>query len=320
MERYQYPFQNRYINVDGVKLHYLDEGSGPIIWLMHGMPMWSYVWRNLIPPLVAAGYRCFVPDLMGFGLSDKPKQESAHTLQRHVSLMTGLINQLGLKDLIIAGQDWGGPIAMRYAIENKTNVKALVIFNTFVQRFPENQQARRDRDIITCPLPRIYTFLFKNGAFSSFVVKRLDLFRAFVWMKWRSGNPSKMLGAGFRRPVDVRAMHEYRMPHASAFNRAGIAAFAKLIPDSAEHANADYVDEIRRQLTGWQIPALVIWPDGDMAWKPDEGKRIASLVPESEFYLVHNAGHYQQEDAAEEIARRMIRFLKARVKSGAKNP
>ena len=318
MNRYQYPFQSRYIHVDGVTLHYLDEGSGPVIWLMHGMPMWSYVWRKIIPPLVAAGYRCFVPDLMGFGLSDKPEEEQAHTLQRHVALMTGMIKQLGLKDMIIAGQDWGGPIALRYAIENKANVKALIVFNTFVERFPQNQRERRNHDIITSPLPRIYIFLFKNGAFSSFVVRRLDVFRSFVWMKWRSGSPSKMLGAGFRRPVDPRAMMEYRLPHDNAAKRAGIAAFAKLIPDHAYHPNTVYVDDIRRQLTGWRIPMLVIWPDGDMAWKPDEGQRIAGLVPESEFYLVRNAGHYQQEDAAEEIALRMIRFLDERVKSSVR--
>lgn len=318
MNRYQYPFQSRYIHVDGVTLHYLDEGSGPVIWLMHGMPMWSYVWRKIIPPLVAAGYRCFVPDLMGFGLSDKPEEEQAHTLQRHVALMTGVIKQLGLKDMIIAGQDWGGPIALRYAIENKANVKALIVFNTFVERFPQNQRERRNHDIITSPLPRIYIFLFKNGAFSSFIVRRLDVFRSFVWMKWRSGNPSKMLGAGFRRPVDERAMKEYRLPHDNAAKRAGIAAFAKLIPDSADHPNTVYVDEIRRQLTGWRIPMLVIWPDGDMAWKPDEGQRIAGLVPDSEFYRVHNAGHYQQEDAAGEIALRMIRFLDERVKSSVR--
>lgn len=313
--RFEYPFQSRYATVEGVRLHYLDEGNGPVIWLMHGMPMWSYVWRKIIPPLVAAGYRCFVPDLMGFGLSDKPENEQEHTLQRHVVLMTGLIKQLGLKDMIIAGQDWGGPIALRYAIENKSSVQALIVFNTFVERFPHNQRERRARDIITCPLPRIYTFLFKNGAFSSFVARRLDVFRAFVWMKWRRGNPSKLLGAGFRRPVDERAMQEYRMPHDNAAKRAGIAAFAKLIPDHADHPNTVYVDDIRRQLTGWRIPMLVIWPDGDMAWKPDEGQRIAGLVPESEFYLVRNAGHYQQEDAAEDIAMRMIGFLDERVKS-----
>ena len=307
--QFEYPFQSRHATVDGVRLHYLDEGAGPVIWLMHGMPMWSYVWRKLIPPLVDAGYRVFVPDLMGFGLSDKPEEEKAHTLQRHVALMTGIIGQLGLKDLIVAGQDWGGPIALRYAIKHQDNVQALVIFNTFVERFPQNQRERRERSIITCPLPRVYTFLFKNGAFSSYLARRLDVFRSFVWLKWESGNSSKALGAGFRRPVDPRAMAQYRMPNDTPQSRAGIAAFAKLIPNHSAHPNAEYIDAIRKDITGWRIPMLVIWPDGDMAWKPDEGERIADLVPDSEFYLVRNAGHYQQEDAGEEIASRMIRFL-----------
>ena len=313
-ERFEYPFQSHYRNIEGVRLHYLDEGAGPVIWLMHGMPMWSYVWRKIIPPLVAAGYRCFVPDLMGFGLSDKPEAEHAHGLQRHVALMSKLIEQLGFKNLIIAGQDWGGPIALRYAIENKTNVSALIIFNTFVERFPQSQRERKRLDIITCPLPGIYTFLFKQGAFSSFVARRLDLFRSFVWLLWRRGNPSQLLGAGFRRPVDPRAMREYRAPHDTPARRAGIAAFAKMIPDCADHPNADYINEIRLQLTGWSIPLLVLWPDGDMAWKPDEGERIAALVPDSEFYLVRNAGHYQQEDAADEIAERILQFLQSRLK------
>ena len=317
--RFEYPFQSRTATVDGVCLHYLDEGAGPVVWLMHGMPMWSYVWRKLIPPLVAAGYRVFAPDLMGFGLSDKPADENAHTLQRHVALMTGLIEQIGLKNLIVAGQDWGGPIALRYAIEHKSNVSALAIFNTFVERFPRNRRERRARDIITCPLPSVYTFLFKNGAFSSFVARRLDIFRAFVWLRWRGGNPSRALGAGFRRPVDPRAMAEYRLPHDSPSKRAGIAAFAKLIPNHAAHPNAAYIDEIRRQITRWRLSVLVIWPDGDMAWKPDEGERIARLFPQGEFHLVRNAGHYQQEDAGAEIASRMIRFLDARVKTPGEN-
>jgi haloalkane dehalogenase len=315
--RFEYAFQSRYATIDGVRLHYLDEGQGPVIWLMHGMPMWSYVWRKLIPPLVAAGYRVFAPDLMGFGLSDKPEAEDAHTLPRHVALMTGLIESLELKEIVVAGQDWGGPIALRYAIEHKDNVRALVVFNTFVERFPKNRRERQARDIITSPLPRVYTFLFKNGAFSSLMARYLDVFRSFVWLKWRTGNRSKSMGAGFRRPVDPRAMAEYRMPHDTPAKRAGIAAFAKLIPDHAAHPNADYVDALREQITGWPIPMLVIWPDGDMAWKPDEGERIASLVAGSAFHLVRNAGHYQQEDAGEEIASRMIDFLDTRVKSGA---
>lgn len=119
---------------------------------------------------------------MGFGLSGKPEEETEHTLQRHVALMTGLIEQLGLKDIIVAGQDWGGPIALRYAIEHKNNVRALVIFNTFVERFPQNLRERRERDIITCPLPRVYTFLFKNGAFSSFVARRQSIQGIGRWL------------------------------------------------------------------------------------------------------------------------------------------
>jgi len=312
--RFEYPFSSRYVTVDGVRLHYLDEGKGPPVWLMHGNTTWSYLYRKIIPPLVRAGYRCFVPDLMGFGLSDKPEDESVYSLQRHVSQMTQLIAHLGLRDLTVVGQDWGGPITLRYAIEHKDNVRAIALLNTFVQRFPANERDRREHDIITRPLPPAFVLLFKGNAYSSFLVRRLDFFRKFVWMKWRTGNPSKRLGAGFRRPVDARAMKNYLMPHATPAERAGLAAFPKLIPDRADHPNATYIDQIRNELERWQIPVLVTWADGDMAWKPDEGARIAQIVPDGEFYLVRNAGHFLQEDAGEEVAARLIRFLDKRVK------
>jgi haloalkane dehalogenase len=307
--RFEYPFASRYATVDGVRLHYLDEGKGPVVWLMHGNTSWSYLYRKIVPRLVRAGYRCFVPDLMGFGLSDKPEDEKAYSLQRHVSQMTQLIEQLGLHGLTVVGQDWGGPISLRYAIEHKDNICALVLLNTFVQRFPANGRERREHDIITSPLPPGFTFLFKGGAYSSFLVKRLDFFRKFVWMKWRTGNPSKLLGAGFRRPVDPQAMENYLSPHDTPVKRAGLAAFPKMIPNRADHPNAEYIDEIRCELETWNVPVSVIWPDGDMAWKPDEGARIAQMVPDGEFYLVRNAGHFLQEDAGEEVAQRLIRFL-----------
>ena len=316
--RFEYPFTSRYITVDGVRLHYLDEGKGPPVWLMHGNTTWSYLYRKIIPPLVRAGYRCFVPDLMGFGLSDKPEDEKDYSLPRHVLQMTQLIEHLGLRGLTVVGQDWGGPITLRYAIEHKENIRALALLNTFVQRFPANGRERREQDIITCPLPPGFTFLFKGGAYSSFLVRHLDFFRKFVWMKWRHGNPSKLLGAGFRRPVDPRAMENYWMPHDTPANRAGLAAFPKMIPNSTDHLNAKDIDEIRRELETWDIPVLVIWPDGDMAWKPDEGARIAQMVPDGEFYLVRNAGHFLQEDAGEEVATRILRFLDKRIKPSNK--
>ena len=308
-QRFEYPFQSHYTTVDGVRLHYLDEGQGPVIWLMHGNTTWSYLYRKMIPVLVEAGYRCFVPDLMGFGLSDNPEDEAAYSLQKHVALMTGLIRQLDLRDIVTVGQDWGGPITLRYAIEHKDNVRALVILNTFIERFPANENERKERGIITGPLPPGFSLLFKGGAYSSILVRHLDLFRKFVWMKWRTGNPSRLLGSGFRRPVDPRAMENYLSIHDKPGKRAGLASFPKLIPNHADHPNAAYVDQIRKELEHWEVPVQVIWSDGDMAWKPDEGARIARLVPDGAFHLVHNAGHFLQEDAGREIAEQIIHFL-----------
>ncbi len=310
--RFEYPFKDKYATMDGVKIHYVDEGNGPVIWMMHGNPTWSYLYRKMIPILVKAGYRCFAPDLMGFGLSGKPEDEKEYTLKRHVQLMTKLIKQLGLKDIITVGQDWGGPITLRYAIEHRDNIKGLIILNTMVERAPANKKEQKEQHRISPPLPLPFVFLFKNGAFSSFLVKRLDMFRKFVWAKWQTGNMAKQ-GAGFRRPVNPKAMENYLFPNNSPATRASVAAFPKMIPHNKNHPNAEYIDEIGKTLKSWDIPVFVAFADNDIAWKPEEGQAIANMVPNGEFYLVKNAGHYLQEDAGEEIAERIVQFLKKNI-------
>ena len=288
-ERFQYPFEEKYHEVDGVRLHYLDEGSGPPILLVHGQPSWSYLYRKMIPPLIEAGYRCVAPDLMGFGLSDKPPDESAYTLQRHVQQVTSLIEKLELRGITTVGQDWGGPISLRYAIGHRDNVKALVILNTLVK---------------TMPAPMIFSLLFRSGGFSIFLTRNLDLFRKMIF---RPGWP-------FRRPVDPRAMEQYKERHPTTADRAGIAAFPKMIPDNDSHPNAAYISEIDKTLREWDIPVPVMFSDGDIAFKVEDGQSIADIAPNSRFEVVHNAGHYLQEDAGEEIAARMITFLKDEAK------
>ena len=180
-ERFEFPFKENYAEIDGVRMHYVDEGTGPPIVMVHGQPTWSYLYRKMIPPLVAAGYRCVAPDLMGFGMSDKATDEAAYTLRRHVELVTGLVEHLELKGITTVGQDWGGPIVLRYAIDHQDNVQALVILNTAVRLMP---------------VPAIFKALLRSGGFSSFLSKRLDLFRLMMF-----SGPK----LGFRRPVDRRA-------------------------------------------------------------------------------------------------------------------
>ena len=282
-------FEEHYEVIDGIRLHYVDEGSGPPILLVHGQPTWSYLYRKMIRPLVAAGYRCIAPDLMGFGLSDKPTDESAYTLGRHVELVTGLVEKLQLASVTIVGQDWGGPVGLRYAIDHQDNVRSLVILNTLVK--------------ITL-VPLLFTFVFRHGGFSSFLVRRLDLFRKIIF---RRGWP-------FRRPLEGGVMEQYKMPHPTAASRAGIAAFPKMIPGNDRHPNAAYISQIDSVLRNWDVPVLVMFSDGDIAFKPTEGQRIAEMVPDGRFQVVRNAGHYLQEDAGEEIAQRMVTFLRDEAK------
>ena len=288
-ERFEFPFKENYAEIDGVRMHYVDEGAGPPIVMVHGQPTWSYLYRKMIPPLVAAGYRCVAPDLMGFGLSDKPTNEAAYTLRRHVELVTGLVEHLELKGITTVGQDWGGPIVLRYAIDHQDNVQALVILNTLVR--------------ITA-IPAFFKVLFKavlgSGGFSSFLSKRLDLFRLMMF-----SGPK----LGFSRPVDKRAMAQYRMPHPTPDTRSGIAAFPKMIPTDDSHPNARYISEIEETLRRWDIPVLVMFSDKDRVFSLQEGRRIAAMVPNGRFHAVNNAGHFLQEDAGEEIAERMVRFL-----------
>ena len=288
-EPFEFPFNENYEEVDGVRLHYVDESSGPPILMVHGQPTSSYLYRKMIPPLVAAGYRCVAPDLMGFGLSDKPTDEKAYTLRRHVELVTGLVEKLELEGITTVGQDWGGPITLRYAIDHQDNVRALVILNTLVRLMP---------------IPLFFNLMFRSGGFSSFLVRRLDLFRKMAF------------GGGlmFKRPLDRRAKERYKMPHPSAASRAGIAAFPKMTPTSANHPNAEYISEIDATLQQWDIPVLVMFSDKDIAFKVEEGQRIAGMVPNGRFEAVRNAGHYLQEDAGEEIAERMVTFLRDEAK------
>ncbi|MCH8061587.1 MAG: alpha/beta fold hydrolase [Chloroflexi bacterium] len=284
-ERFEFPFKENYVEVDGVRLHYVDEGTGPPILMFHGAPTWSYLYRKMIPPLVAAGYRCVAPDLMGFGLSDKPTDESEYTLPRHVELMTGLVDKLKLEGVITVGQDWGGPIGLRYAIDHRENVRALVILNTLVK--------------IT-PIPLIFSLIFRSGGFSSFLVRRLDLLRKMAF-------GGKLM---FKRPLDRRAKEQYKMPHKNAASRAGIAAFPKMIPTNDAHPNAEYISAIDRTLREWDLPVLVMFSDKDQVFTIEEGQRIADMVPNGRFQLIENAGHFLQEDAGEEVAERIVTFLR----------
>ena len=127
-----YEFQPNYADVDGLRLHYVDEGpdDGRPVVCFHGEPTWAFLYRKMLTPLVAAGHRVICPDYAGFGRSDKPTHRDWYTYDRHVELVTKLLDGVDFEDAIVVVQDWGGPIGLRWAVENADRVGALAILNT----------------------------------------------------------------------------------------------------------------------------------------------------------------------------------------------
>jgi len=125
-----YGFEPHYVEVDGLRIHYVDEGSGPFVLLMHGEPTWSYLYRKMIPILVDAGLRPVAPDLVGFGRSDKPGDRTEYTYAGHVAWMHGFLRALDLRDVTLFGQDWGGLIGLRLVGEDPDRFAGVVASNT----------------------------------------------------------------------------------------------------------------------------------------------------------------------------------------------
>ena len=137
-----FDFQPHYLDQDGLRMHYLDEGEGDPVLLLHGEPTWSFLYRKMIPPLTGVG-RCVAPDYFGFGRSDKPTERSWYSYDRHVGSITRLVQELDLRRITLVVQDWGGPVGFRFAVENPERVARIVIMNTGIgARAPSDEWLR----------------------------------------------------------------------------------------------------------------------------------------------------------------------------------
>ena len=134
--RRQWPFQPRYARVNGWRMHYVDEGAGDPVVLLHGNPTWGFLYREFVAPLTSAGFRVVIPDMIGFGLSEKPVREQAHSLDGHIANLTGLLRGLDLHRITLVCHDWGGPTGLGFALSNIARVKALVLMSTWAWPLP----------------------------------------------------------------------------------------------------------------------------------------------------------------------------------------
>jgi haloalkane dehalogenase len=277
-----YDYEPHYSDVEGLRMHYADEGQGDPVVLFHGEPTWAYLYRKMIP-ILAERSRVVAPDYLGFGRSDKPTDRAFYTFDRHVSSVSRLLQQLDLWRITVVVQDWGGPIGLRFAVENPERVAHLVVLNTG----------------LFSPSDRWPTPGFLN--WRNFAERvGLDLPVGFVIQSATSNEVPPEVLAGYEAPFPVREA------------KTGAAMFPLLVPISADDPGAAAMLETRDELSRWDKPALVYFSDSDPVFPPGAAKAMARLIPTAgEPELLSGASHFLQEDKGEEIARRILRFLEA---------
>jgi haloalkane dehalogenase len=263
-------------------MHYLDEGAGAPVLLLHGEPTWSFLWRRVVPRVVEAGRRAVAPDLIGFGRSDKPTEIGWHTYDRHVEAVTRLVQELDLRGLALVVHDWGGLIGLRLAVENPERIERLVILDTGVWsgRAP-SETWLRFRDALR------------------HVGGDLDV--------------GRLVAGGTRRGLaaDVRAA--YDAPFPTPASKAGALAFPELVPVEPGHPTAAALDRVRDALAHWDKPAHVIWGADDAVLPLAVAERFVSLIPGATGpEPVARAGHFLQEDAPGEVAEAVARAVSSR--------
>jgi haloalkane dehalogenase len=283
-ERFQglpgYDFAPHYTEIDGLRMHYVDEGprGGTPIVCFHGEPTWAYLYRKMIPPLVATGHRVICPDYAGFGRSDKPTDRGWYSYDGHVELMTAVLDRLDLHGATVVVQDWGGPIGLRWAVEHDDRIARLVILNTgiFTGRVSKGFLAWRD-----------------------FAEKNPDLPVGFV------------LQGATKTELTPEIVAAYEAPFPNPQSKAGAAQFPLLVPTEEDAPGAEQMRAVADALSRWQKPTLVAFSDSDPVFPhPKSGDVFCERIPGARSQVtIAGAAHFLQEDKGEQIAQEMIAFF-----------
>lgn len=280
-----YPFAPHYIHThDGIRMHYIDEGDkkAPAVLMLHGEPSWSYLYRKMIAPVVRAGFRTVVPDLIGFGKSDKPSATEDYSYQKHLDWVEVIFSDLNLKNATLFVQDWGGLLGLRLLPKYNSIIDNVVAANTFLST----------------------GFDRPNEAF-------------MAWRKFSQESPkfdiATVIQMATVTDLSEEILRGYNAPFEQEEYKAGARIFPSLVPTLKSEEEAQKNAQIWKFLGQYKKPFLTLFSDSDPIMTGLE-KIFQKKIPGAQgqpHEIIRGGGHFLQEDKGEEIAEKLIAFKKA---------
>ena len=278
--REAYPFQSNFLDIDKKQYHYLDEGEGEAVVMVHGNPTWSFYYRELVKELKQTN-RVIVPDHIGCGFSDKP-QDYDYTLENHIANLDKLIKFLDLKKITLVVHDWGGAIGFGIATKYPDLIRRIVILNTaafHIDRIP------------------FRIGLCKNKLFGRFLVKNLN---GFAW-------PATFMSTTKKLASDIKKA--YLFPYNSVKNRIAVAEFVQDIPMKSDHRSFNTLNEIENNLSKVTCPKIILWGGKDFCFNDLFFKKWREVYPDAYYKYYKDAGHYVLEDEKKDVIHNIKDFM-----------
>jgi cis-3-alkyl-4-acyloxetan-2-one decarboxylase len=269
--------RRRMVDVGGVRMHVAEWGSGPAVVMLHGNPSWGFLWRKVVAELAGEGMRLIVPDLVGLGLSDKPRDGEAHSLAAHGTWVGRLLDELVPGEFALAAQDWGGPIGLWAAAERLSRVTGLVLGNTVVGPPRPGFKATAFHRFARVPL--VSDAVFRLGGFPQNVMTMVQ------------GDRTSILG---------KAALGYMWPLRRLRDRTAPLAMARMVPDSGEHPSIPALERAQRAFTEIRAPIAAVWGTRDPILGTVIG-HVERLRPDIRVTRTA-AGHFLQEEVPGELA------------------
>jgi haloalkane dehalogenase len=277
----EYPFASHFFEVKKNQLHYIDEGQGEVILMLHGNPTWSFFYRNLAKYFSSKNYRVIVPDHIGCGLSSKP-QDYEYTLKNHIDNVCSLVEKLGLKEITLVVHDWGGAIGMGLATRYPHLIKKMVIMNTAAFRSLE--------------IPARINIL--RNPVGEWFIRRFNGFAGPATTMATKKGLSPLVKKGFILPYDTFE------------SRIATAKFVQDIPMSAAHPTYKTLEDIENKLTTIKAPVLLLWGEKDFCFTMNFQKKWLEFFPQARAVTYPEAGHYLIEDEKIAVQNEIEKFLK----------